>query len=238
VITTYRVTVFDPQFQVHHTRPLAGAPSRVRLSADGRLAGMTVFVSGHSYASAGFVTRSSILDTASGQWLVEDLEALPVLRDGAVFHRPDFNFWGVTFTPDGGGFYATLHTGGRFLLVKGDLWRHEMQVVADGVECPSLSPDGTRIAFKRRAALPGGRFAWRPFVMDLASGRTRELGAEARSVDDQFEWLDDEHIAYQLPRESGGTATLVDTWVLRVDGNEPPRRLLAQGASPAVLRQR
>ncbi len=40
------------------------------------------------------------------------------------------------------------------------------QVLRTGVECPSLSPDGTRLAFKKRIAEPS---EWRLAVLDLAT---------------------------------------------------------------------
>ena len=46
--------------------------------------------------------RSTIwlVDVASGQPMVDNLENIEVLRDGRPFKAADFNFWGVTFTPD------------------------------------------------------------------------------------------------------------------------------------------
>jgi len=82
MLTTYEALVFDRRFRVLHRLPLAGPPSRARLSADGRLAAVTVFLAGHSYAGASFTTRTAVLDTASGHWVVEDLEGFEVLREG------------------------------------------------------------------------------------------------------------------------------------------------------------
>ena len=84
-ITSYRAHIFDSKFSLRHTVPLHGPPSRARVSPDGRLAAFTVFVSGHSYDNPGFTTRTSVIDTASGRLLLEDLETLPVLKDGAPF---------------------------------------------------------------------------------------------------------------------------------------------------------
>jgi hypothetical protein len=236
VVTTYRAATFDRSFGVLHTQPLAGLPSRVRVSADGRWAGMTVFISGHSYASASFSTRTSILDMTTGQWMVEDLEKMTVLRDGAVFKRSDFNFWGVTFISNSPGFYATLHTSGQFLLVQGDLHHREMRVVAQDVECPSLSPDQTRVAFKRRQPMPGGGFVWRLSVIELATGKVTVLGAETRNVDDQVEWLNDEELAYELPVDPHRSRATSNVWGLRADGNGQPRLVVARGASPSASR--
>jgi hypothetical protein len=107
-IASYRAHVFDTAFRVRHTVPLAGPPSRTRVSRDGRLAAFTVFVSGHSYSSPGFTTRTSVIEMASGRMVLEDLEALPVFMDGKAFKAADFNFWGVTFARDANRFYATL----------------------------------------------------------------------------------------------------------------------------------
>jgi hypothetical protein len=40
------------------------------------------------------------MNLATGQWLVEDLETFTVRRRGRPLRAADFNFWGVTFTPD------------------------------------------------------------------------------------------------------------------------------------------
>ena len=66
------------------------------------------------------------------------------------------------------------------------------RVIHDNVECPSLSPDGTRIGYKK---LVGSDGTWRFHVLDLATGADVAL-AETRSVDDQLEWLDDHNLLY------------------------------------------
>jgi len=234
-ITTYHAHLFDSQLRTTASFDLAGPPSRTRMSADGTLAATTVFVSGHSYASPGFSTRTSIIDVASGRMLTADLEAFTVIKDGQPFKAADFNFWGVTFTPDGKGFYATLQTSGVPWLVQGDIAAQRMTVIAPNVECPSLSPDGQRIAFKRRVTPPPqGRVVWQVFVRELASGRETLLARETRNVDDQVEWIDDREIAYALPDDTTPAAT--NAWALAIDGQSAPRLLAPLAYSPAVVR--
>lgn len=187
--TTHSVMVFDSEFAPLHRLPLHGVPSRVRVAPNGRLAAVTVFVSGHSYADEGFSTETSIVDTYSGERRVANLEELEVRRDGVRLRAADFNFWGVTFAADSDRFYATLGTGGAVYLIEGRVSTRQADVVLEGIECPSLSPDQTRIAFKKRVPLAIG-FGWRLHVMHLRSHAVTAL-AELRSVDDQVEWLDD-----------------------------------------------
>ena len=107
-------------------------------------------------------------------------------------------------------------------------------VVRDGVECPSLSPDNRRIAFKKR--MPGVRLLWRIHVLDLPDGVETPL-AETRSVDDQVEWLDDATILYALPNV-GKAQPVMDVWAMPADGSGAPRMLLTNAESPAVVRPR
>ena len=230
--TTYTAVLFDAGFRPRHRIPLNGIPSRTRVSPDGRHAAITVFVSGHSYADSLFSTETSIVDTDTGESIVANMEELPVVRDGQPFYSLDFNFWGVTFAADGDRFFATLGTGGVMYLVEGSLADRTIRVVTDGIECPALSPDETRVAFKKR--MPGGgKPHWRPHVLDLETLEATPLG-EARSVDDQVEWLDDEHILYTLPEQIG--SPIADVWVLPADGSGGPEIFLEQASSPTVLR--
>ena len=230
--TTYTAVLFDADFRPRHRIPLNGIPSRTRVSPDGRHAAITVFVSGHSYADSLFSTETSIVDTETGALVVANMEELPVVRGGQPFHSLDFNFWGVTFAADGDRFFATLGTGGVMYLVEGSLADRALHVVTEGIECPALSPDETRIAFKKRMA-GSARAHWRPHVLDLETLEETAL-AETRSVDDQVEWLDDEHILYALPEEIG--SPIADVWVLPADGAGGPAIFLEQASSPTVLR--
>lgn len=228
--TSWTAAIFDDRFQVLHTIALSGFPSRVRLSPDGLHAATTVFENGHSYAVHGFSTRTTIIDVATGRAL-GDLEAFETHRDGRLFREKDFNFWGVTFARDSDTFYATLATGGAKYLVKGSVARRSMDVVHTGVECPSLSPDNTRIAFKKQLGAHADGW-WQLAVLDLATMTERLIPTETHSVDDQVEWLDADRIAYDLT----GSATTADVWTVRVDGSARPERLIASAYSPAVLR--
>ena len=235
VLTTYHAHLFDSSLRRTASFDLAGAPSRTRMSADGTLAATTVFVSGHAYSTPGFSTRTSIIDVQGGRMIAADLEAFAVIKDGQPFKASDFNFWGVTFTPDAKGFYATLQTGGQQWLVQGDMAQRSMTVIAPNVECPSLSPDGLRIAFKRRVVPPPqGRVVWQLIVRELADGKETVLARETRSVDDQVEWIDDREIAYSLPDDTTPAAT--NTWALAIDGQSAPRLLAPLAYSPAVVR--
>ena len=205
--------MFDHGFQILHSYPLAGPPSRARVSPDGRLAAVTVFVTGHSYASTGFVTRTSIIDIAGGRMIVDDLEKLEVHHEGEVIKAPDFNFWGVTFTADGRRFYATLGTAGKTLLIEGDIAERRARVLKDDVECPSLSPDNRRIAFKRRQPDAGpGRFKWGLHVLDLSTGQETALAAETRNVDDQVEWLGNDRLLYGMPEDGAAASAATNVW--------------------------
>jgi hypothetical protein len=235
-ITSYHAHLFDSSLRKTASFDLAGAPSRTRMSADGSLAATTVFVSGHSYSAPGFSTRTSIIDAQGGRMIAADLEAFAVIKDGQPFKAADFNFWGVTFTPDAKGFYATLQTDGRQWLVQGDVAQQRMTVIAPNVECPSLAPDGQRIAFKRRIVpAPQGRVVWQLVVRELADGKESVLARETRSVDDQVEWIDNREIAYSLPDDTTPAAT--NAWALAIDGSSAPRLLAPLAYSPAVVRR-
>jgi hypothetical protein len=234
-LTSYSAILFDASFRPKQTIALDGIPSRVRVSPDGRRAAITVFVGGHSYGDDGFATETSIIDTNTGDQVVANLEEFQVFRDGQLFKKIDFNFWGVTFAADGNGFYASLGTAGATYLLKGDLRGRTARVIREGVECPSLSPDNSRVAFKK-PVLRGAKRTWRLSVLNLETLEETPL-AETRSVDDQAEWLDDSRILYGLPDESRG-ADVTDVWMVPADGSGQPEVFLKEASSPTVVRTR
>lgn len=231
VVTTARALVFDDRLRPVHQIPLNGIPSRVRLSPDGKRGAATTFVAGHSYAGGSFSTETVLMDLSLGSSL-GTLEEFAIWRDGERIQAADANLWGVSFARDGDRFYATLATGGRTFLVVGSVGGRSVRVIHQDVECPSLSPDESRVAFKRRVH-GAGPIHWQPYVLDLATGAETPL-AEARSIDDQIEWLDDRRLLYALPERSPSAVTHI--WMLRADGAGQPELFLEQAASPAVIR--
>jgi hypothetical protein len=230
--TTYRGIVFDDRLDERASFPVRGLPSRVRVAPDGRIAAYTVFERGHSYNAEGFSTRTFLIDTATGAALV-DLEEFAVSRAGERVAAPDHNFWGVTFANDGATFYATLATGGRTHLIRGNVAAKTATILRENVECPSLSPDGARLAYKKKMPTQSGA-VWQLHVLDLSSMTETALGTDVRDVDDQLEWLDTEHVLYAHPEQATGGRNNV--WVLAADGKGSPRVYLPHAESPAVVR--
>ena len=230
VVTTYKTQLLDGELGLGRELDTTGLPSRARVSRDGRLAATTTFVSGHSYAATGFSTKTTIYDTSSAAALA-DLEEFRILRDGEPYRSADVNVWGVTFGADSSRFYATMASKGSTYLVRGDVGERTLRTMARNVECPSLSPDGSRIVYKKQDST-SGPLRWRLHLLDLATGQETTL-SETRSVDDQVEWLDDDRVIYGLPRDG---SAVTDVWVVPVDGTGRPSVFIPRAWSPAVVR--
>lgn len=216
--------VLDGQLREIRRVTVPGIPNRARVSASGRLLSWTTFTTGDSYNTSAFSTRTSILDLRTG-YLVKSMEQIPLTVDGARYHASDVNYWGVSFAGDDNRFYATVSTRGRTHLVEGDLRNWSAKALRENTECPSLSPDGTRLAFKKKVS-DDPRAPWRLYVLDLATMREHPL-AEPHSVDDQPAWLDDATVGYGLDG---------DVRSVPADGTGPPRLLVPGGSSPAYVR--
>ncbi|GLZ38295.1 hypothetical protein [Actinokineospora sp. NBRC 105648] len=223
----YEAAVSDSTGKELRTVPLPGTPSRARVSASGKIVSWTVFVTGDSYLSpGGFSTRTGVLDLRTGA-LTESLETFATSIEGVPDKRPNENYWGVTVAADDNTFYATLGSGNTTWLVKGDLTAKTMATVRQSAECPSLSPDQTRVAYKKR----GGRLGtWQLYVLDLASGKETELPG-SDGVDDQAAWLDAKNLAYAKV-QTGGAPTIFES---AADGTGQPRQLVAGASSPSPV---
>lgn len=230
IVTTYQAQVLGTDLRSEQSLPLAGIPSRARLSLDGTLAATTSFTAGDSYAGTSFSTRT-VISTLTGAPASANLEDYRLIHNGSVIKPVDRNFWGVTFAHDDNTFYATVAWGGHTYLVRGDIRARTVTTLQTDAECPSLSPDGTTIVYKKRNGQPAGH--WRLASYDIATGKETLL-AETRNVDDQVDWLDSHTVLYGIPR-SGSQAAVDDIYAVPADGTGSPRLLIPQAWSPAVV---
>lgn len=212
---SFEAALLGPDLGLIRTIKLDGIPSRARVSRSGKLIGWTVFRTGDSYLPAGyFSTTAGIYDRESKN-LIGSLEDLTSITNA--------NFWGITFAADDRTFYATVAVDRKNTLVRGDIATRTLTPVREGVECPSLSPDGTRIVYKG----PG----WRLHVLDLATGKDIPL-ADPAAVDDQAAWLNDGTVLYTRPPSAGQPPAI---FTVPADGTGSPRLLRERASSPGPL---
>lgn len=230
IAPTYGVATLSADLAPTSSSPLAGLPSRARMSVDARLVSTTTFISGHSYAASSFSTATVI--RVAGRALPNLETWTTYLPDGQRLAAANRNYWGVTFASDDDTFYATGASGTTTWLVRGSIKQRTMRALRTDAECPSLSPDGRHIAYKKRLGNPTPG-VWRLASLDLTSG-TETLLAETRNVDDQVEWRDNASLLYALPR-TGTEATTSDIWQVPADGSGAPSVLVPYASSPAVV---
>jgi len=221
----YEGIVFDSAYREQRRFPVDGVPDRARVSRDGRYGAYTTFVGGSSegyFANLhAFKTGTRIVDLRTGRSVLRLDEDLDVTRGGKPYKPADSQYWGVTFGSRGS-FYATMAAPLAHYLIKGRIGSKRARIVGRHIECPSLSPDGTRIAYKRRIKF---RTAWRLHVLDLRTGADVAL-AERRSIDDQPEWLGNDHVVYSDDRA---------LFAVRADGRGAVEQLAQHATSPAFI---
>lgn len=210
------------------TIPLPGIPSRAKVSQSGNVVSWTSFVTGDSYSvPGGFSTRTGFFDVRTGE-TVESIEHFAATVEGAPLTASDANYWGLTVGSNDLTFYATLASGGFTWLVKGDLVSKSVTSLRRDAECPSLSPDGTKVAYKKRIGRLG---PWDLAVLDLATGTEKRLPGTA-GIDDQATWLTANELAFAaVPKD----AKLPAVHVVPADGSQPAKVLIPDATSPSPV---
>ncbi|CAM3451965.1 hypothetical protein KIPE111705_09465 [Kibdelosporangium persicum] len=224
----YEAAVMTNDNTVVKTVPLPGIPSRARVSASGDIVSWTSFVTGDSYAvPGGFSTRTGFFDLRSGE-VTESIEHFDATVNNRPMKAADVNYWGITVASDDRTFYATLASGGLNWLVKGDLKARTVRGVRQNAECPSLSPDGTKVAYKKR---PTPLDKWSLVVLDLGTNRETTLPGTA-GIDDQAAWIDQHTLAFGMAKQEQRTAV----YFVPADGSTAARPEIDNAASPVSVK--
>jgi len=219
--------IFDRSFERQGRLALAGVPTRVRVSPDGRFGAVTTYAEEESPAGERLAIESVVIDLRSATVLA-DLRDFRLETVGADAFVGPFDFASVSFDRDSDRFFATLSTPTRRSLVVGSLRQRTLRPLEPEFASEAISPDGARLVVKQRVS---DRGFWRVAILDLASRREQALQQGDRSIDDQVEWLDEHNVVYHDAREEG-----TGLWVLAADGQSGPRLLVPAAYSPAVVR--
>jgi hypothetical protein len=195
-----------------------------------------IFSQGHSYLDAGssqFSTLTQISFTQSGKPSApENLETWSLTHDGAQVKAIDLNYWGVTFNPKTPQqFLVTAFFKGTAHLAMGDVRTKTMQVIAEGVECPSYSPNGDTIAFKKRVS----KTRWTPATMDLKTKKVTVFTHIKQSVDDQIDWLDANTLIYEVVDVPLIGLVNIDLVTLDISKPEQTHKLWLKNARSAAI---
>lgn len=220
------------------TFPLTGIPSRAAISPNLKNVASTVFETGpvkggtEYEVAEGFTTRTAIHSVAQGgQDYLDIAKDFSIIKGGRPFKAKEMNVWGVTFSPtDPDRFFVTVESGGGHWLSEGSFKSRQIVTGHPNVECPSISPDGKRIGYK----FPLGGGTWRLHVLNLETHEDRALD-EARSIDDQIQWINDQTIMYQFRTVRPGADSKTDVWALDIQPGSQPRMLISDANSPSYV---
>lgn len=227
--TSYNSLVYAVGGQLLAQRPLPGEPSRTRVSATG-MVGVTAFITGESYKFVGFSTQTTI--AAPGGTDYGNLQDFDIFIGDEKLTATDRNVWGVSFAKDAETFYATAASGQQTWLMKGSLREKTMRAVLENAECPSLSPDGKLIAYKKRRT-DSEVIHWDIAVYDPAK-KTEKLYPLEAGFDDQLEWLDADTVLFGQPRaDAPGDA---DVYSFDLVPGAVPRMFIEHAFSPSIQR--
>lgn len=218
--------LFHDAFALDEAIELDGVPIRARVSPDGRLASVTTYAEEES-ATGERLANASILIDAPSRRVVADLRRFAI-DPGTFSLTPPIDIAGVAFAPDGDRFFATLATARDRYIASGSVAARRLAVIAGGLANEAVSPDGRHLLVKR---LDRERSYWALSVLDLRTLEVRALAQGPRSIDDQVEWLDQDHAVYHDATDEG-----TGIWVLATDGQSGPRLLIPNAFSPAVQR--
>lgn len=237
VLPAYRTTFFDATTPLLEKikRYSTVLPSRARVSPDGSRTTTTGFVSGSSYADiGGEASTIAVIDTFEEANRAVALHQFEVDAPDPSDYR-DGHFWGVTFVDDNE-FYVTASFGREAELMRGSVSELTLWPTGWIGSCPSLSPDGTTLVYKRPSTDEQG---FDLVTLDLDTDESRVLD-ESRSVDDQVEWLDDDTILYALhpddAEDVAGAQAEFDIWSLDLAPGSEPELFLPSANSPAAIR--
>jgi hypothetical protein len=222
----YVAHVFDHRFIRGARIELDGVPTRIRIAPTASVGAITTYAEEETAAGERLASHTRIIDLQTGQ-SVADLRAFAI--DHHSFRPLDgpHDIASIAFE-DGDRFFATVSTASARYLAAGSLSERRLRTLRAGFANEALSPDGRRLAAKR---LDEARGFWRLSVIDLATWAERELPQGTHSVDDQVEWLDDNHLVYH---DADGDRTSL--WVVAADGSTAPRVLIKDAYSAAIQR--
>jgi predicted secreted protein len=228
--------IYSRNFTLETSYPKGlGSVSRARISKDGKFTASTAFTTGHSYLGVGGTTFSTatFIGNASDAKSQDNIQRWPVLNKGVEIKSTDLNLWGVTFDPaNSDRFLVTAYFDTKPYLAEGSVQNRKINVLKEAVECPSFSPNGKRIAFKKRTGIA----KWSPAVMDLATMKETIFDLPD-SVDDQIEWLNDDTLIYEVVNTPLVGPSAVNLMTLNLRDAKPQQRLwLTDARSPTIVR--
>ena len=213
-----------------------GTISRARLSSDGRYFANTAFTTGHSYLGVGGTSFSTatFIGTAATPRADQNLQLWSITHNGKAVSSVDLNLWGVSFDPTNSDrFMVTTYFDGKPHLAEGSVQGRSIKVLRVGVECPSFSPDGQRIAFKKRVSAT----RWSPAILELSTQKETVFDIDD-SVDDQVEWLDNKKLIFEMAHAPMIGAASVNLYTLdSAQNSAKPILWLADARSPTFVRR-